>query len=102
MCEVARGDWLFRPGKKCLDGLMRHEVDLLIGGPRLYGQGHQLLIPPRRAFEDRALEREQGQAEGRHGSVESCGLHLIGQNSNTRAKFLSQREKERRRPAISA
>jgi hypothetical protein len=44
----------------------------------------------------------QRQAEGGCWSVDSRGLLLIGQNSNTRAKFLRQRQKKRRRSAISA
>ena len=101
MREVAWRDRLFRPGKHCLDGFMRHEIDLLIGRPRFHSYADQLLIPPRRPFKDRGFESVQREAEGGW-SVDSSGLHSIVQNSNTRAKFLRQREKERRRSAISA
>jgi len=96
--EGTRGDWLFRSGKQRLDGFLRHEIDLLIGRPRFHSHADQLLVSLRRPFEDRVFESVQREAEG-GGSVGFCGLHPIVRNSNARAKFLRQREKERRRSA---
>src|ERR1700683_969731 len=39
--EVARRDWLFGAGEKGFNGLMGHEVNLLIGGPGIHRHGHQ-------------------------------------------------------------
>lgn len=84
--EASLGDRSFGAREQRFNGFVRHQVNLLVGCPSVYGQCDQLLILPGGAPEDGVFQRMQRQTQLGGLAAPDC-FHSIFDKSKDRANF---------------